>query len=322
MRQDGRMTAWAAPRAHAPAARDASSCPVRSRSPTGVLVLAALADGPSRIVAPLRARDTLLMAGGAARARRRDRRRRRRLARHARTAARRHASTPASPARSCGSCRRSPRSPTAPVIVRRRPLRPRAADGHPDRRAAAGRRRASTTAGAAGCRSPCTARGAVDGGAVHIDASASSQFVSGLLLAGARYEQGHRGRAHRRPRRCRRSRISTMTVDVLRAAGVAVARPAPGRVARRARPDRGARLGRSSPTCPTPRRSSPRRWPPAARSRCRGWPARDDPGRRRAARPAARDGRRGRRCDDGGADGARPGPSCSGSTPTCTTSAS
>ena len=33
-------------------------------------------------------------------------------------------------------------------------------------------------------------RGAVPGGAVPIDASASSQFVSGLLLAGARYDKG------------------------------------------------------------------------------------------------------------------------------------
>src|SRR3546814_17846690 len=35
-----------------------------------------------------------------------------------------------------------------------------------------------------------TGSGSVQGGAVVIDASASSQFVSALLLAGARYDQG------------------------------------------------------------------------------------------------------------------------------------
>lgn len=62
--------------------------------------------------------------------------------------------------------------------------------------------------------------GAVPGGAVTVDASASSQFVSGLLLAGARYEQGvdvcHAGSAlpslpH-----------VAMTVAMLRDAGVTV----------------------------------------------------------------------------------------------------
>ncbi|MFC4615374.1 3-phosphoshikimate 1-carboxyvinyltransferase [Cellulomonas algicola] len=81
-------------------------------------------------------------------------------------------------------------------------------------------------------------RGAVRGGHVDVDASGSSQFVSGLLLAGARFDQGltvrHTGRTlpslpH-----------IEMTVDVLRAAGVEVddSRPdiwhvAPGRVAGR-----------------------------------------------------------------------------------------
>ena len=68
---------------------------------------------------------------------------------------------------------------------------------------------------------PFTVRGhgAVHGGAVHIDASASSQFVSGLLLAAARFDKGievvHQGEAavpslpH-----------IDMTLEVLRAAGV------------------------------------------------------------------------------------------------------
>ena len=63
-------------------------------------------------------------------------------------------------------------------------------------------------------------RGSVPGGAVTLDASASSQFVSGLLLSGARYEQGvavhHDGAAvpslpH-----------IEMTVETLRDAGVVV----------------------------------------------------------------------------------------------------
>ncbi|GCE74983.1 3-phosphoshikimate 1-carboxyvinyltransferase [Cellulomonas biazotea] len=81
-------------------------------------------------------------------------------------------------------------------------------------------------------------RGHVRGGQVDVDASGSSQFVSGLLLAGARFEQGltirHTGRTlpslpH-----------IEMTVDVLRAAGVDVddSRPdiwrvAPGAIAGR-----------------------------------------------------------------------------------------
>jgi 3-phosphoshikimate 1-carboxyvinyltransferase len=71
-------------------------------------------------------------------------------------------------------------------------------------------------------RLPFTVRGAgaVSGGVVEIDASASSQFVSGLLLVAPRYDKGlevrHRGKAvpsipH-----------IAMTVAVLRAAGVEV----------------------------------------------------------------------------------------------------
>ncbi|MDQ0375811.1 3-phosphoshikimate 1-carboxyvinyltransferase [Cellulomonas humilata] len=81
-------------------------------------------------------------------------------------------------------------------------------------------------------------RGSVRGGQVDVDASASSQFVSGLLLAAARFEQGltlrHTGRTlpslpH-----------IEMTVALLRESGVAVddSRPAiwqvsPGRIAGR-----------------------------------------------------------------------------------------
>ena len=49
--------------------------------------------------------------------------------------------------------------------------------------------------------------GRLTGGEVGLDASGSSQFLSGLLLAAARFEKGVDGTARRR-RRCRRSRTS------------------------------------------------------------------------------------------------------------------
>ncbi len=75
---------------------------------------------------------------------------------------------------------------------------------------------------------PCTVsgRGTVRGGRVRIDASASSQFVSALLLAGARFEEGlvlqHAGGA------LPSAPHVEMTVQVLRSVGVRVEQPAPG----------------------------------------------------------------------------------------------
>lgn len=63
-------------------------------------------------------------------------------------------------------------------------------------------------------------RGGVVGGAVDVDASASSQFVSGLLLAGARFDRGLRLR-HVGTALPSLPHIE-MTVDVLRGAGVEV----------------------------------------------------------------------------------------------------
>ncbi|QIK82903.1 3-phosphoshikimate 1-carboxyvinyltransferase [Sanguibacter sp. HDW7] len=63
-------------------------------------------------------------------------------------------------------------------------------------------------------------RGGVVGGAVDVDASASSQFVSGLLLAGARFDRGLRLR-HVGAALPSLPHIE-MTVDVLRGAGVEV----------------------------------------------------------------------------------------------------
>jgi 3-phosphoshikimate 1-carboxyvinyltransferase len=68
--------------------------------------------------------------------------------------------------------------------------------------------------------------GALDGGPVEIDASASSQFVSALLLSGPRYNQGVEVR-HTGPALPSMPHIR-MTVDMLRAAGAQVDTPESG----------------------------------------------------------------------------------------------
>jgi len=67
---------------------------------------------------------------------------------------------------------------------------------------------------------PCTVRGPIRGGEVTIDASASSQLVSGLLLAGARFDKGVTVR-HAGPPVPSMPHIR-MTVQMLREAGVQV----------------------------------------------------------------------------------------------------
>jgi 3-phosphoshikimate 1-carboxyvinyltransferase len=64
-------------------------------------------------------------------------------------------------------------------------------------------------------------RGAVAGGAVTVDASGSSQFVSGLLLSGARYDDGLTV-THRGPGAVPSLPHVDMTVTMLRSAGVTV----------------------------------------------------------------------------------------------------
>ena len=121
--------------------------------------------------------------------------------------------------------------------------------------------------------------GSVTGGTVKIDASASSQFVSGLLLSGASFTDGlivqHVGPA------LPSAPHVAMTVAMLRQAGVEVdvepgPHPTAGRCDRaRWRPG----TGTSNRTCPMPSRSSPR--PSSARARCAS-PA----GRRHSIQPA------------------------------------
>jgi 3-phosphoshikimate 1-carboxyvinyltransferase len=65
-----------------------------------------------------------------------------------------------------------------------------------------------------------TGRGSFPGGAVTVDASASSQFVSGLLLAGARYDNGVT--VHHEGKPVPSMPHIDMTVAVLRGAGVDV----------------------------------------------------------------------------------------------------
>ena len=256
---------WTAP--HRATPLDAQVLVPGSKSLTNrLLVLAALGDGPSVLTRPLASRDTHLMADALVVARRPHR------AATApawtitpRAGRRRRATSPStagSPAPSCASCHRSPRSATrpspstatsAPAYVRCRPRSPRCGRW-------ASR---STTAAARPCRSPFTARGHVAGGELEIDASASSQFVSALLLAAPRFDAGstlhHAGgtaavaAAHRHdgrraaPTRRRRRRLTTRRWVVA------------------ARPDRGARRRRRAGPVQRRRRSSPRPWSPAGR---------------------------------------------------------
>ena len=77
-------------------------------------------------------------------------------------------------------------------------------------------------------RLPFTVRGtgSVLGGKVEIDASVSSQFLSALLLSGARYEKGLEA-VHVGARRPVSAPHIEMTIDMLARAGVTVARPSP-----------------------------------------------------------------------------------------------
>ena len=113
---------------------------------------------------------------------------------------------------------------------------------------------------------PFSVRGAgsVAGGTREIDASASSQFVSGLLLSGAAFTDGltivHTGES------MPSAPHVAMTVSMLRDAGVDVDDTQTNRW--RVRPAQSRRgTGALSPTCPTPCRSWPRRWSAAERTR-------------------------------------------------------
>ena len=217
-------TPWPAPHATGPA-RGVVRLPGSKSLTNRLLVLAALADGPSRLRKPLRARDTELMTAGL---------------------------------RALGTV---VGDDGPDWVVSPRPLRggtvdtglagtvmrflpPVAAlaagavnfDGDPyaRRRPMAALLDALRQAGAEiddGGRGalPFTVVGhaSVPGGRVQLDASASSQFVSGLLLAAARYDKGLEI-AHTAPADVPSQPHIDMTLDLLRRAGVEAARTGAG----------------------------------------------------------------------------------------------
>ena len=210
---------WAAPQATGPV-RARVRLPGSKSMTNRALVLAALATGPAEVRHPLRARDTLLMAGAL-------------RALGARVDTTSPGAWPVTQAwashateidvGNAGTVMRfvPPVAALARVAVR----------FHGDPRAAQRPVGAIITAlrelGAAiddGGRGaiPFTVHGtgSLPGGAVTVDASASSQLVSGLLLAAHRYEKGLEVR-HRGPRAPSAPHIA-MTVQMLRDAGATV----------------------------------------------------------------------------------------------------
>jgi 3-phosphoshikimate 1-carboxyvinyltransferase len=210
------VTNWAAPRAHRPV-RAAVLLPGSKSLTNRLLLLAAIADGPSRIVAPLRARDTLLMADA--------------LRALGVEVADDGADWVVTPGPLHGG---HVDTGLAGTVMRFVPSLAALADGdvtfdgdayareRPMAMLLDGLRQAGVEVDDEGRgRLPFTirGRGSVPGGEVHIDASASSQFVSGLLLAGARYDKGIEI-VHTGHRPVPSQPHIAMTLEVLRAAGV------------------------------------------------------------------------------------------------------
>jgi 3-phosphoshikimate 1-carboxyvinyltransferase len=188
------------------------------------LVLAALADGPSRISRPLRARDTQLMANA--------------LRTLGTEITDDHADWSISPRPFNGGVIDTG---LAGTVMRFVPPVAALASGpvtfdgddyareRPMWTLIDGLRQAGATVEDAGrARMPFTVRGSgsVSGGVVQIDASGSSQFVSGLLLAGARYDKGIEI-VHEGNRSVPSMPHIEMTIEMLRATGVEVTQPTP-----------------------------------------------------------------------------------------------
>ncbi len=106
-------------------------------------------------------------------------------------------------------------------------------------------------------------RGAIRGGTVTLDASGSSQLVSGLLLTAPRSDEGVEIR-HEGPPVPSAPHIA-MTVRMLRAAGAEVTETAAGGGAAGRMPGGSGRDGSTS---------GPSRWNPTCRTRARSWPRR------------------------------------------------
>jgi 3-phosphoshikimate 1-carboxyvinyltransferase len=228
-RQDsgGQAPSWATPQADSPV-RARLRVPGSKSMTNRALVLAALATGPARILNPLQARDTLLMAG----------------ALRALGATVDTGTAGGSGGTGAAAWRVSPGWATsnarvdvgnAGTVMRFVPpvaaLASVATEFHGDPRASerpvGGILSALRELGAViddGGRGaiPFTVHGAgsLAGGAVTVDASASSQLVSGLLLAAPRYDKGLEVR-HRGGRAPSAPHIA-MTVQMLRDAGATV----------------------------------------------------------------------------------------------------
>ncbi|MBH0120859.1 3-phosphoshikimate 1-carboxyvinyltransferase [Rhodococcus sp. HM1] len=216
MGEDGRVSLWRAPRAESPV--DAIVTLPGSKSITNrALILAALADGPSTITGALRSRDTDLMIAA--------------LGGLGTTITERDGGTTLDVAPgdlhggevACG---------LAGTVMRFVPPLAALADGDVffDGDEQAKTRPMGTVLDALrslgadidGERLPFTVHGAgaLRGGTVTIDASGSSQFVSGLLLSAARYDEGVTVRHSGEP--VPSMPHIDMTVEMLRAAGVDV----------------------------------------------------------------------------------------------------
>src|SRR5256885_5991704 len=211
---------WSAPAAAGPV-RASVTLPGSKSMTNRALVLAALADGPGAVTRPLHSRDTLLMA-------------------RALTALGAHIDTGATP----GTWRVAPGRPAgdtrvdvgnAGTVMRFVPpvaaLTAATVEFHGDARAsqrpvapilAALRELGAVIDDGGRGAIPFAVRGtgSLAGGAVTLDPSASSQFVSGLLLAAPRFDKGvevrHRGR------RVPSVPHIAMTVQMLRGAGAEV----------------------------------------------------------------------------------------------------
>jgi 3-phosphoshikimate 1-carboxyvinyltransferase len=214
------MGSWVAPRTDTPV-RASVQLPGSKSLTNRLLLLAALADGPSRVVAPLRARDALLMVDAL-----------RTLGVSVEDDGSDWIVTP-------GELRGGHVDTGLAGTVMRfvPPIAGLAAgavtfdgDEYARERPMAtlldGLRQAGVTVDDGGTqRLPFTVMGtgSVPGGRIQIDSSASSQFVSGLLLAGARYDKGLEivhtgdGPVPSQPH-------IEMTLEVLRSAGVAATR--------------------------------------------------------------------------------------------------
>ena len=257
-----------------PARRRRRRCPGSKSVTNRALVLAALAPGRSLVRRPLRSRDTELMAAGlrALGARRRGHAGRRLAGRRRRRAGRRAAGAvdvgnagtvarflPPVAALSRGTVRfdgdpRVRERPLGPLLAALRAL---GADLDPRRRAA---------------RSTVRGTGRVRGGTVVLDASQSSQLVSGLLLAGARFDEGLTVRHEGGP--LPSAPHLAMTVEAVRAAGGTVDDTVPGTWTGSPRAAACPATPPSSPTCRRPPPTWPRRSSPAARVTVPDWPTR------------------------------------------------